>query len=109
MGDRARPRTSHNDAEAGRLLITCASLLGHHFSLDVLAACCGTTQEVAERVLREACRSGLLVAQTGVTAEYRFHHAVSRAAIRSDLDPATARTLRARIAQTRTEHYRKKR
>jgi hypothetical protein len=103
MRESARLPVSPTDAEAGPILIACASLLGDRFDAQLLAACCNETYELVERILLEACRNGLLVAQGGDPPAYRFHHALSRAAIRSDLDPPTARILRASIRRVRQE------
>lgn len=80
-----------------RTLIACAALLGYRFDSRVLAACAGTTAAVTERVLREACRTGVLVPDAGEGA-YRFRHALCRRAIQKDLDGTTERALHARIA-----------
>ena len=81
-----------------RTLIACAALLGYRFDSRVLAACAGTTEVVTERVLRKACRIGVLVADAGGQGSYRFRHALYRRAIRKDLDSTTERELHARIA-----------
>ena len=82
----------------GRTLVACAALLGYRFESRVAAACCGFAEDVAVRRLAHACDVGILAYDPLRRCDFRFRHALYRAAVRDAIGVSARRRLHARIA-----------
>jgi hypothetical protein len=84
-----------------RTLVRCAALIGYRLNPRMLATCAGATLDATIEALRRASELDLVVAEPA--GEYRFRHALTRAAICDGLGEDQKRSLHAAIA-TALEH-----